>query len=169
MKAMRLLFALASFTCLLMAQAPAVRRAPSFALPDQNGQFHDLVDYRGKVVIVEIMKTSCPHCKAFTSVLEKLKAKYPGKLEVLSIVNPPDTREAMLAYVGETKSTSPLLFDMGQVAYSYVRSGRVELPRVFLVDQQGMIRGDVSYTDATKPFFEKGGVITEVDKLFARK
>ena len=173
MKAMRLLIALFAVST-LFAQAPAAssagpRRAPSFTLPDQKGQFHDLLDYRGRVVVLEIMRTVCPHCKAFTGVLEQLKAKYPGKVAVLSIVNPPDTPQTMLSYLAETKSNSPMLFDMGQVAYSYVRSGRIELPRVFLIDAQGMIRGDYSYGDATKAFFEKGGVITEVDKLIAKK
>ncbi|MBY0505977.1 MAG: TlpA family protein disulfide reductase [Bryobacteraceae bacterium] len=165
---MRFLVFLLSLSALL-AQAPAPRRAPSFQLPDQNGQFHDLLDYRGRVVVLEIMKTSCPHCKAFTAVLEQLKAKYAGKVAVLAIVNQPETQQTMQTYVSETKTTSPLLFDMGQVAYSYVRSGRIDLPRVYVIDAQGMIRADVSYSDATKPFFEKGGVITEVEKLINKK
>jgi thiol-disulfide isomerase/thioredoxin len=168
MKAMRLLIAVLSLTS-LFAQAPAPRRAPSFALPDHKGQFHDLLDYRGKVVILEIMRTSCPHCKTFNAVLEQLKTKYPGKVAVISIVNPPETPQTIQAYLTETKSTSPMLFDMGQVAYSYARTGRIELPRVFIIDAQGMIRGDVSYDESSKPFFEKGGIMTEVDKLIARK
>ncbi len=151
------------------AAVPALRRAPSFNLTDHKGQFHDLLDYRGRVVILEIMKTDCPHCKSFTAVLEKLKAKYPGKVAVLSIVNPPETPQSMQAYLTETKSDSPMLFDMGQAAYSYVRTGRVELPRVFLIDAQGMIRGDYAYGGSTKAFFEGGGVMTEVDKLIAKK
>ncbi len=168
MKAMRLVIALLSLSS-LFAQAPAARRAPSFALSDHTGRMHDLLDYRGKIVVLEIMSTACPHCKAFTGVLEQLKKKYPGKVEVLSIVNPPDTPQTMQAYLTATKSTSPMLFDMGQAAYSYVRSARVELPRVFLIDAQGMIRGDYAYGESTKPFFEKGGVIAEVDKLIAKK
>jgi thiol-disulfide isomerase/thioredoxin len=168
MKAMRLLIALLSLTS-LFGQTPASRRAPSFTLPDHKGQFLDIVDYRGKIVILEFMRTNCPHCKAFTGVLEKVKAKYPGKVEVISIVNPPETAQSIQGYITETKSTSPILFDMGQVAYSYVRSGRIELPRVYLIDAQGMIRGDVSYDESTKPFFEKGGINTEVDKLIAKK
>ena len=159
----------------LFAQTPAPaagepRRAPSFTLMDYTtGQFHDLLDYRGRVVVLEIMKTSCPHCKMFTGVLEKLKVKHGAKLAVLMVVNPPETPETMKAYQQETKSTSPLLYDSGQVAVSYVRSGRIDLPRVYLIDAQGMIRGDFSYGDATKGMFEKGGITAEVDKLIAKK
>ena len=168
MKAMRFLIALLSLTA-LFAQTPTVRRAPSFALPDAKAQFHDLLDYRGKVVIVEIMRTSCPHCKAFNAVLEKLKTQYPGKIVVLAIVNPPETQQTMQAWLTENNSTAILLYDMGQVTYSYARTGRIDLPRVFVVDAEGMIRADVSYTEATKPFFEQGGVQAEVAKLIARK
>ncbi len=169
MKAMRLLIAVLSLTSLFAQTPPTPRRAPSFALPDYSGQFHDLLDYRGRVVILEIMKTACPHCKAFTVVLDQLKAKYAGKVDVISVVNPPETPQTMQAYLADTKSGSLMLYDQGQVAYSYVRSGRIDLPRVFLIDAQGMIRGDFSYGDATKPFFEKGGILTEVEKLIARK
>ncbi len=173
MKAMRLLIVFLSLTSLFGqtpdAQAGSLRRAPSFALPEYSGQFHDLLDYRGRVVVLDVMKTACPHCKDFTRVLDQLKAKYPGKVEVISVVNPPETPQTMQAYLAETKSTSVMLYDQGQVAYSYVRSGRIDLPRVFLIDAQGMIRGDFSYGDSTKAFFEKGGIFTEVEKLIAKK
>jgi len=173
MKTMRLLLLALSFAT-LMAQTPApdmsqTRRAPSFQLPDATGQFHDLLDYRGKFVILDIMKTSCPHCKAFTRVLEQLKAKHGAKLAVIAMVNPPESPQTMQAYMAETKSTSPMLYDMGQVAYSYVRSSRIDLPRVYLIDPQGIIRAEWSYSEANKPLFEKGGIAAEVDKLIAKK
>ena len=81
MKAMRLIFAIFTI-CNLFAQAPAagLRRAPSFNLIDHKGEFHDLLDFRGQVVVLEIMKTDCPHCRAFSPVLEQMKTKYPGKV-----------------------------------------------------------------------------------------
>ena len=72
----------------LSAQAP--RKAPSFTLPDVNRKLYDLTDYRGKVVVLEIMSTTCPHCAAFSKVLEQVHKQYAGRVQVLSIVNPPD-------------------------------------------------------------------------------
>ena len=43
-------------------------------------------DYRGKVVLLDFMRTDCPKCKALTGVLEKVKAKYGDKIQVLTIV-----------------------------------------------------------------------------------
>lgn len=156
-----------SFLC---AQAPApARRAPSFTLPDSNGGFHDLVDSRGKVVLVDIMLTGCPHCKEFTKELEKVKAKYGDQIRIFSIVNPPDTMDGVKQYIKDNKVTSPILLDCGQAAYSYARSAQIQLPRLFIIDQQGMIRGDMSYTEATKANFTAAPIGAQLDKLLARK
>src|ERR1039457_6572849 len=122
----------------LFAAGP-LRRAPGFCPIDANGQWQDLADYRGKIVLVEFMQTTCPHCAAFSTVLNGLKLKYADKLAVLAIANPPDGPQAMTQFVAGHKLTYPLLLDQGQVAASYVRSPSVELPAVYLIDAQGMI------------------------------
>ena len=54
------------------------RRAPGFSLPDSDLKYHDLYDYRGKVVLLNIMKTTCPHCSSFSKVLAQLQNKLSG-------------------------------------------------------------------------------------------
>ena len=63
----------------------ALKRAPGFCLSDTTGQWRDLYDYRGKVVLVEFMQTTCSHCAAFAPKLISLTQKYGGKVQVLSI------------------------------------------------------------------------------------
>src|SRR5947208_3200499 len=105
---------LSVFLCaavLSIAQAP--KRAPGFCLADSTGQWRDLADYRGKVVIVEFMQTTCPHCESFRPVLVGLQKKYGAKLQILSIaIAPADNPQTMLAYEKEKKLTWPLVFDM---------------------------------------------------------
>ena len=50
-----------------------LRRAPSWSLYDSKGQMRDLLDYRGKIVVIEMMQTTCPHCGAFADILEKVQ------------------------------------------------------------------------------------------------
>jgi peroxiredoxin len=150
----------------LFAAGP-LRRAPGFCLIDTSGQWQDLADYRGKILLVEFMKTDCPHCAAFSTVLNGLRLKYGDKVAVLAIANPPDNPQTMLQFVKTHKLTYPLLLDQGQAAYSYVRTPSLELPTVYLIDANGMIRN--SWVDGvlTKDIFEGAGLSREIDKLLA--
>ena len=151
----------------LFAAGP-LRRAPGFCLIDANGQWQDLADYRGRIVLVEFMQTTCPHCAAFSTVLNGLKLKYGNKLAVLAIANPPvDNPQTMAQFVKEHKLTYPLLLDQGQAAYSYVRTPSIDLPTVYLIDANGMIRNSWADGVLTKDIFEGSGLAREIDKLLA--
>ena len=144
-------------------------RAPGFSLPDSNFQQHDPQDYRGKLLVVEIMQTNCPHCRAFGKVLEEAKSKYANRIAILSIVNPPDTMATVAKYIAESKTTIPILFDCGQVSASYLKvtpkNPSVDVPHVFLIDGQGIIRSDFGYGPATKDIFEGRALFGLIDKL----
>src|SRR3984957_562871 len=99
------------------------RRAPSFALPDSKLQSHDILDSRGHWVLLDFMKTDCPHCKDLSKKLEGVKGRFGAKVEVLSIlIAPPETTATVAKYIQELRITSPFLFDQGQVAITYFRA-----------------------------------------------
>jgi len=140
------------------------RRAPGFSLPDLNFKQHDPVDYRGRVVLIDFMKTDCPHCQTVSRRLEEVKARYGYKVAILSIVTPPDNQQTVLRYIQANFLTTPVLFDCGQVAASYLKvtpqNPTVHLPHLFVIDGAGMIRHDYSF-DADPRMFE-GKVLFEV-------
>jgi hypothetical protein len=115
------------------------------------------------------MQVTCPHCATFSAILEKVKARYGDKVAILSIVNPPSDMQGVAKYIADHKLTSPILFDCGQAAYSYLlpKSGSVNIPHVFLIDASGAIRNDFGYGPTTKEVFEGNGLFAEVDKLLA--
>ena len=142
-----------SFALLLPAQFDN-RRAPGFSLPEVMTQKQfDLMDFRGKPLVIEFMRTDCPKCKTLTAALEQVKAKYAGKLSVLSIVTQPDTQLTVAAFLNETKSTTPILYDCSQVMISYLRlspqNPTVHLPTVYVIDKAGMIRRELKGDAAT--------------------
>jgi peroxiredoxin len=145
-------------------------RAPGFSLPDRTFRYHDPQDYRGKVLIVEFMQTTCPHCATFSKILEEAASKYAGKVSVISIVNPPDTPDKVAQYATSNKISIPILFDCGQIAASYVKwspgkSGGFDIPRLFIIDASGIIRRDLEYSPLTKEIFEGRGLFAELDKV----
>lgn len=169
---MRILLSLALCATALFAAGETVgRRAPGFSLPDTSFKQHDSQDYRGRILIVEFMQTTCPHCATFSTVLEQVAAKYAGKVAVLSIVNPPDTMQNVSRYATAHKVTSPILFDCGQVAASFVQgtpqNASFSLPRVFIIDGKGIIRRDFEYSFLNKDIFEGRKLFSEIDQLLA--
>jgi len=98
-------------TALFGAGELSNRRAPGFSLMDLRSVQHDPQDDRGKVVIVEFMQTTCPHCQKFTGILEQAKAKYREKIAIYSIVTNPDNGQSMQKYIVDYKLTTPILYD----------------------------------------------------------
>ena len=146
------------------------QRAPGFSLRDGSNRYHDPLDYRGRILIVEFMQTTCPHCATFSKILQEAATKYAGKVAILSIVNPPDSPEKVAQYIGANKLTIPILFDCGQIAASYIhwtpgRQGGFDIPRLFLIDAGGVIRRDLEYGVLTKQIFEGRGLFSEIDKM----
>ena len=152
--------------CLVNAQTP--RRAPGFSLPDMKLQQHDLADYRGQVVFVDFIQTTCPVCRQLSTALEEVKAKFGDKVAVVTVVNPPDNQTTVGRYVRVNNVTSPILFDCGQVTASYVKilpdNPIVHFPQLFVVDQEGMIRSQVG-ADGNPVEMETKALLSQVEQL----
>ena len=152
----------------LAAQGLSGRRAPSFSLPDSTLKQYDILDYRGRWLLLDFMTTSCPHCKAMSKTLEEVKAKYGAKVAILSIVLPPDNMTTVGRYIGENKVTSPILFDGSQVAASYFKATPAhpsfDTPHVFAIDPNGLIVRDWGQSAADSKEWMK-----ELDALMAGK
>ena len=171
---MRLILSTLLLVSYLLASGElAGRRAPGFALPDpEYKRFYDLQDYRGKVVLIDIMSTTCPHCMLLSTTLESVKQRYGDKVAILSVVLPPDNQETVAKYIAKNKVTVPIVCDMGQMTISYLNGKpdqtQVDVPHLFIIDQSGMIRNDFAYTEKDRSVFEGPGLFTEIEKLLKK-
>ena len=170
---MRSIFCVLACAAALMAGDLSGRRAPGFSLVDANFVQHDSQDYRGKILLVDIMQTNCPHCGAFSNILQEVAKKYGGKVAVLSIVNPPDNTATVTQYIAQHKLTYPLVFDCGQVAASYMKATPQNtgfgVPHLFIIDAQGMIQNDYGYGPFSQGIFEGRDLFSELDRLVKTK
>jgi peroxiredoxin len=147
------------------------RRAPGFSLPDPSYErYYDLQDYTGKVVLIDIMSTRCPHCLLLSTTLEQVKAKYGDKVAILEVVLPPDNQTSVAKFIQTNKITVPVVADMGQMTASYFKAtpstmSQISVPHLFLIDRHGMIRNDFAYEESTHAIFEGEALFSEVDKL----
>jgi peroxiredoxin len=153
----------------LAGQSLSGRRAPSFALPDSSLKSHDILDSRGHWVLLDFMKTDCPHCRELSKKLEGVKGRYGAKVEILSIlIAPPETTATVAKYVADNKLTSAFLFDQGQVAVTYFRATpanpQFDTPHLFAIDPNGMIVRDWNQLGVEAP-----GFLAELDQLLNKK
>ena len=160
---------LLSAALILTGQSLSGRRAPSFSLPDSKLQAHDILDSRGHWLLLDFMKTDCPHCKELSKKLEGIKGKYGAKVEVFGIVvTPPENQGTVAKYIAEVKMTSPILFDYGQVAVNYFKATpqnqSFDTPHLFAIDPNGMIARDWGMAGVEAP-----GFLAELEQLLTKK
>jgi peroxiredoxin len=156
------------FVCLTACVVIAAdRRAPGFDLADINGDWHDLADYRGKPVLLAMIQTTCPHCAGFAENLERAKQKYGDRIGVLAVVVPPDTLDKAKQFVAGHKLSYPIVFDSGQMCFSYVRTPNLQFPRLYIIDGNGMIVSDNEFSPLTAALFEGNAISPVIDRLLA--
>jgi peroxiredoxin len=143
------------------------RRAPGFSLSDSHFQQHDTQDYRGKVLIVDFIQTTCAVCQRLTDVLLRVKANYGDKIGIMSITTLPDNYGTVDKFVAERKISWPVLFDAGQVMASYLKitpaNPKVEFPHMFIIDKVGTIRND--YNGYDDSHLTTSSISEDIDKL----
>lgn len=168
----KILLSLILLASTAFAGSLAGRRVSSFTLPDSTGRYYDILDYRGKVLVIELMKTDCPHCAATAKTLENVRAKYGDRVSILAIVNSrADNPQKVADYVARHRISYPLLWDFGQASAALLqltpRTPTVSFPTIFVVDANGIIVEDISFTDANQSFFDGPGLMKAIDKALA--
>ena len=141
------------------AQTLSGGRAPSFALPDSSFKRYDILDYRGKWLLLNFVstdKSQCAACPTVSKRLDDLRKQNPGKVDVLTVVvAPPENLQSVAAYIKSTGITNPVVFDQGQVTASYFRAtpqnSKFDTPHVFAIDPQGKIVQDWGQVGAASP------------------
>ena len=135
------------------------RRAPGFSLPDSSFEQHDPQDYRGKVLLVDVMVTTCPTCNQLADTLVSLTRKYGDKIGIISVVTLPDTMADTTTFAAKHGITWPIVFDSGQMIASYLKvtpaNPQVHFPHLFFIDGQGTIRNDFGPADEASLTVEK--------------
>ncbi|MBC7928157.1 MAG: TlpA family protein disulfide reductase [Bryobacteraceae bacterium] len=141
---------LALLAASVFAQAQVARRAPGFSLPDLQYKQYDIADFRGKVVLIDLVQTACPKCIELTKYLTEVKTKYGDKIQVLTIVTIPDNATTVAKFISTYGVKNPVLLDCGQMIGSYLnlspKNPSVHFPHLFVIDKAGLIRRELDDT-----------------------
>ncbi len=167
---MRITAALLLVSTLTFGQGLINRRAPSFSLPDSSYVQHDILDYRGKWLLISFMmtaETNCPTCKDLAKKLDAIQAKHVNRLNILSIMQTPqDNQDTVKKFIADTKTKIPIVFDYSLVGIAYFKATpqrpAMDMPHVFAVNPGGTIVQDWS-----QPLLAGNTLAADVDKLVA--
>jgi thiol-disulfide isomerase/thioredoxin len=144
---MRTLTTFAAFIALgvsALAAPPVPRPAKELDVAEPNGTHHLLSSYKGKVVVIQCLFTTCPHCQAFSrDVLTKLQTDYgPRGFQALGVA----FDEADNTKVSNYMKTYKVGFPVGPASRDTVLSflgfsvmDRLVVPQIAVVDRKGTI------------------------------
>jgi thiol-disulfide isomerase/thioredoxin len=136
---------------LVAGQESTLRKAPelAFNVPGQGQEL--LSSERGKVIALEFIETTCPHCQAWAPKMAKLQSEFGSRgFQVIEVaVNALDeggTPQSANQVVANFARTYNLNFPVGWVTKSQMAAfmgyteSRFVVPQLVLIDRKGYIR-----------------------------
>ncbi|MBV9762843.1 MAG: TlpA family protein disulfide reductase [Acidobacteriaceae bacterium] len=124
------------------ADAASLRKAPdlTFTIPGQGQK--QLADYRGKVVALEFIFTTCPHCQAASKLMTKLQAEYGSRgLQVIDVAINPNADLLVENFAKDFQVNFPVAWTTSQQMQSFMgfSNDRYVVPQLVLIDRKGVI------------------------------
>jgi peroxiredoxin len=112
--------------------------APDFTLPNLDGKMVSLVDYKGKVILLNIWATWCPPCVEEMPSMEKLYQELREEgFEILAVSVDASGDKVVTPFMKKHKLSFPALTDTGgAVKILYQTTG---VPESFIIDKDGII------------------------------
>jgi peroxiredoxin len=139
-------------TLALQAAAPVPRPTKEFTITLPSGKQSLLSSYRGKVVMMAYMFTTCPHCQALSKIITKLQNELgPRGFQALGVafndeVNTPNAAvnsQVTAGFVSEFGVGFPMGYAPRDSVMSYLSLSDIErwaVPQVVIIDRKGVIR-----------------------------
>lgn len=111
-----------------------------------DGREVDITKLKGKVVLLDFWATRCPPCVALTPTLKALYEKYqPKGFEIIG-VNSDESKAQMTRFLAQEKVTWLQYYDTGDARVGS-RLGIYQIPALWLVDKQGIVRDNKGIYD----------------------
>ena len=121
--------------------------APGFDLPDLQGQAHGLIEYRGRIVILNFWSCECPHSERTDHQLMRSLAKWDGDVVLLPIAANRNESVQNVEETARARGLSTVLLDAEHVVADLYEA--LTTPHVFVVDRDGILRYRGAVDDVT--------------------
>jgi thiol-disulfide isomerase/thioredoxin len=127
-----------------LAAPPVPRPAKPLDIVEPSGKHDLLTNLKGKVVVVQFLSTTCPHCQAYSQLLTKLQGEYgPKGFQALGAAFNEATNDMVKEYIAKYATGFPVgPMDrntvLGFLGFSVM--DQVYVPQIAIVDRKGQIR-----------------------------
>jgi peroxiredoxin len=123
------------------------RKSPEFTIQTPSGQQILLSQYRGKIVLVEFLLTTCPTCQHTSQLMNRLFEEFGARgFQPLGIAIDDKAASLLPAYVQKFDLRYPVGFAPRDRAIEYLQHSvvqRFSVPRLVLIDRAGVIQRQV--------------------------
>ena len=139
-------------TLAVQAAAPVPRPTKEFTITLPSGQQKLLSSYRGKVVMMACMFTTCPHCQALSKIITRLQKDLGPKgfqavgavfNEEVNTPNAAVNASVTANFVSQFEVGFPVGYAPAASVMSYLGLSEIErwvVPQVVIIDRKGVIR-----------------------------
>ena len=133
----------------MWADAPVVPRpAPEFKIRFVDGTQVPLSSFRGKVVALLFVQTTCPHCQHACEAFSRLYSEYGSRgFQPLAVAFNPMANVMVRDFVNEHHVNFPVGFDTPENVLPYLGFSLMEryaVPQIVWIDRKGTIRSQTS-------------------------
>ena len=143
---MRLLASAAAFLALTVtaiAGPPVPRKSPEFVITDPSGKPVPISSFKGKIVVMPLMFTTCPHCQREAQMLTKLQKEFSARGVVMQGTVFNNANGAMASqFVKEFNIGFPVGFNTRDQVVGYLGLSVMDrwvVPQVVIIDKTGTI------------------------------
>jgi thiol-disulfide isomerase/thioredoxin len=136
--------------CVWGAEVP--RPSPPFTILRKGAPNIELRQYRGKVVALAFIATTCPHCQNLTRTLNALAREFAGRnAQFLECAFNDDAEATMPSFLELFQPPYPVGWSYQAPVRTYLKVGLTDghfmVPHMVFLDAAGVIRLDVSAQD----------------------
>jgi thiol-disulfide isomerase/thioredoxin len=120
-----------------------VRKSPELAFKIPGQGEHLLSQYRGKVVALEFILTTCPHCQAASQVMNRMQERYGSKgFQALDVAINPNADLLVENFAKEYHVVFPVGWapmEQMMTFMGFSPADRPVVPQLILIDREGNI------------------------------
>lgn len=115
----------------------------AFRLADQKTTI-DLARYKGKVVVLEFLLTTCPHCQRCSSIMQKLYQEFgPKDVQMLGCAVNDMSHMLIAEYSQKLSLTFPVGYGSRELSHEFLQHPFMKtmyMPQLVLIDRKGIVR-----------------------------